>query len=400
MALRGPSGDGSAADAHSLLAAAALLRAPGRGAWRRTGLLIINMRIGILNSGGDCPGLNAVIHGVVGAASNLGWEVVGFRDGFEGLLPPGDYMMLDSSRTVGIMKLGGTILGSTNKGHFVAKVGKGDIAEVPQEVVEKAKSTLRHLEIGALVVVGGDGSLTTGLQLYRQGFPIIGVPKTIDNDLEATTMTFGFDSAYATVVDALDRLHTTAESHKRVMVLEVMGRHAGWIALYGGIAGGADVILIPEVPFKMQTVADAIKRREAIGHHSTLVVVAEGARLESGELKTKEKSTSGEDRLGGIGEVVAKEIEKRTGKEVRSCTLGHLQRGGAPTALDRILGVRFGVKAVELIREGKFGRMVSYQQYQVGDVPIKDAVSKLRLVQRDSEVVRAAQQIGISFGDE
>lgn len=358
------------------------------------------MRIGILNSGGDCPGLNAVIHGVVGAASNLGWEVVGFRDGFEGLLPPGDYMMLDSSRTVGIMKLGGTILGSTNKGHFVAKVGKGDIAEVPQEVVEKAKSTLRHLEIGALVVVGGDGSLTTGLQLYRQGFPIIGVPKTIDNDLEATTMTFGFDSAYATVVDALDRLHTTAESHKRVMVLEVMGRHAGWIALYGGIAGGADVILIPEVPFKMQVVADAIKRREAIGHHSTLVVVAEGARLESGELKTREKSASGEDRLGGIGEVVAKEIERRTGKEVRSCTLGHLQRGGAPTALDRILGVRFGVKAVELIKEGKFGRMVSYQQYQVGDVPIKDAVSKLRLVQADSEVVRAAQQIGISFGNE
>jgi ATP-dependent phosphofructokinase / diphosphate-dependent phosphofructokinase len=358
------------------------------------------MRIGILNSGGDCPGLNAVIHGVVGAAHKLGWEVVGFRDGFEGLLPPGDYMMLDPSRTVGIMKLGGTILGTTNKGHFVAKIGKGDIAEVPQEIVDKAKATMIHLEIGALVVVGGDGSLTTGLQLHRQGFPIIGVPKTIDNDLEATSMTFGFDSAYAAVVDALDRLHTTAESHKRVMVLEVMGRHAGWIALYGGMAGGADVILLPEIPFKLEKVADAIKRREATGHHSTLVVVAEGAKLESGELSTKISTGGAEVRLGGVGEYVAHHVERLTGKEVRACTLGHLQRGGAPTALDRILGVRFGVKAVELIREGKFGRMVSYQQYHVGDVPIKDAVSKLRLVQAESEVVKAAKGIGISFGDE
>ena len=357
------------------------------------------MRIGILNSGGDCPGLNAVIHGVVGAANTLGWEVVGFRDGFEGLLPPGDYMMLDPDRTLGIMKLGGTILGTTNKGHFVAKIGEGNVAMVPKEIIERAKTTLKHLEIGALIVVGGDGSLTTALQLYGEGIPVIGVPKTIDNDLQATSMTFGFDSACASVVDALDRLHTTAESHKRAIVLEVMGRHAGWIALYGGMAGGADIILLPEIPFQMDHVAEAIRRRDAAGHHSTLVVVAEGARMEEGTLLTKGGGETGEVRLGGIGDYVAKEIEKRTGKETRSCTLGHLQRGGAPTSLDRILGIRFGVKAVHLIEEGKFGRMVSYQQYHVGDVAIEDAVNQLRLVASDSEVVKAARSVGTSFGD-
>jgi 6-phosphofructokinase 1 len=358
------------------------------------------MKIGILNSGGDCPGLNAVIHGVVGAANTLGWEVIGFRDGFEGLLPPANYTVLDPSRTVGIMKLGGTILGTTNKGHFVAKVGEGNISEVPREIVEKARTTLKQLEIGALIVVGGDGSLTTALQLNKMGIPVIGVPKTIDNDIQATAMTFGFDSAVATVVDALDRLHTTAESHKRVIVLEVMGRHAGWIALYGGIAGGADVILLPEIPFCLDEVAKAVRARDQRGYFSTLVVVAEGAHLEDGSLVLKESmGNKGEDRLGGIGEYLAKKIESATGKETRSCTLGHLQRGGAPTALDRILGVRFGAKAVDLIEEGKFGRMVSYQQYQVGDVSIEEAVNQLRLVQKDSEIVKAARSIGISFGD-
>ncbi len=358
------------------------------------------MRLGILNSGGDCPGLKAVIHGVVGAAHHHGWDVVGFRDGFEGLLPPGDYMMLTPEKTIGIMKLGGTILGTTNKGHFVAKVGEGNVSQVPVEIVEKAKSTLRHLEVGALIVVGGDGSLTTGLQLYQMGVPVIGVPKTIDNDIQATATSFGFDSAVATVVDALDRLHTTAESHKRVIVLEVMGRHAGWIALYGGMAGGADVILLPEIPFQLEHVANAVRKRDAAGRHSTLVVVAEGARMETGELLTKERTGSkGEDRLGGIGDYVSKQIEKATGKETRACTLGHLQRGGAPTALDRILGIRFGAKAVDLIEQGRFGRMVSYQQYQVGDVSIEEAVHQLRLVSNDSEIVNAARAIGITFGD-
>jgi 6-phosphofructokinase 1 len=360
---------------------------------------ITTMRIGILNSGGDCPGLNAVIHGVVGAAHQLGWECIGFRDGFEGLLPPGDYMILKPEDTVGILKLGGTILGTTNKGHFAAKIGEGDIAEVPPDIVAKAKRTMEQLGISALVVVGGDGSLTTGLQLYREGWPIIGVPKTIDNDLSATAMTFGFDSAVTTVVDGLDRLHTTAESHKRVMVLEVMGRHAGWIALWGGIAGGANVILLPEIPFDLEKVAEFIRQRDARGSHSTLVVVAEGAKLPHGGLVTINANCGGEVRLGGIGEQVAKQLEILTGKDTRACTLGHLQRGGAPTSLDRILGMRFGVMAVKLAVEGQFGRMVSYQAYHVDSVPIEEAVNKLRLVNPDGELVQAAKAVGICLGD-
>ena len=357
------------------------------------------MRIGILNSGGDCPGLNAVIHGVVGAAHQLGWEVIGFRDGFEGLLPPGDYKILKPQDTIGILKMGGTILGTTNKGHFAAKMGKGDVAEIPPEIVAKAKRTMDQMEISALIVVGGDGSLTTGLQLYREGWPIIGVPKTIDNDLHATAMTFGFDSAVTSVVDGLDRLHTTGESHKRVMVLEVMGRHAGWIALWGGIAGGSNVILLPEIPFSLAKVADFIKQRDAQGYHSTLVVVAEGARMPDGDLVTIASNIGGELRLGGIGEQVAASLERLTGKDTRSTTLGHLQRGGAPTALDRILGMRFGVMAVKLAEEGAFGRMVSYQAYHVDSVPIEDAVSKLRLVEPGSELVLAAKAVGICLGD-
>lgn len=357
------------------------------------------MKIGILNSGGDCPGLNAVIHGVVGAASELGWEVVGFRDGFEGLLPPGDFMMLRPEDTVGILKLGGTILGTTNKGHFAAKIGEGEVNGVPGDIVAKARRTMNQMGIGALVIVGGDGSLTTGLQLFREGWPIIGVPKTIDNDLRATAMTFGFDSAVSSVVDGLDRLHTTAASHKRVMVLEVMGRHAGWIALWGGMAGGANIVLLPEIPFDIDKVATFIKEREAAGCHSTLVVVAEGARLPDGHVMSVAANEGGEVRLGGMGDYVAMQIEKMTGKETRSCTLGHLQRGGAPTSLDRILGLRFGVMAVKLAAEGRFGRMVSYQSYHVDSVPIEEAVDQLRLVDPQGEMVQAARAIGICFGD-
>ncbi len=358
------------------------------------------MRIGILNSGGDCPGLNAVIHGVVGAASKLGWEVIGFRDGFEGLLPPGDYQVLDSEDTVGILKLGGTILGTTNKGHFAAKVGKeGESkAEIEENVIEKVGRTMKLLEIRALIVVGGDGSLSTAWQLFQAGFPVIGVPKTIDNDLQATAMTFGFDSAVNCVVDAMDRLHTTAVSHKRVMVVEVMGRNAGWIALWGGIAGGANVILLPEIEFSLEKVAEHIKEREARGYHSSMVVVAEGARTPDGDLVFQDE-TNGQVRLGGIGDIVAAELEKRTGKDTRACTLGHLQRGGAPTSMDRILGARFGVKAVKLAQEGRFGRMVSYQSYHVSSVSIEKAINKLRTVDPNGEVVETARAIGICMGD-
>ena len=355
-------------------------------------------RIGVLTSGGDCPGLNAVLRGVVLAAEKLGWEVIGFRDGFEGLLRPGDHVILDRKSTEGIMALGGTIIGTTNRGHFVAKVGAGDRTIIPAEVIAQAREILSKLGIRSLIIVGGDGSMTTALQLQEAGINCIGVPKTIDNDLEATAMTFGFDSAVAAVVDALDRLHTTATSHKRVMVVEVMGRHAGWIALHGGIAGGADIILIPEIPFDYDKITSTIKARDAAGNLGSLVVAAEGARPKDGQQVMRE-SKDGEFRLGGIGDIVATEIAKRTGKETRSCVLGHLQRGGAPTTLDRILATRFGVKAVQLANEGHFGSMVSYQNYQVRHVPVAEAVNRLRLVPPNGEMVQTARDVEISFGD-
>src|SRR5947199_1052780 len=235
-------------------------------------------RIGILTSGGDCPGLNAVLRGAALAADKLGWEMLGFRDGFEGLLPPGDFTVLDRKCTENIMALGGTLIGTTNRGHFVAKIGAGDRDVVATEVIEKARKVLEEARVNTLIIVGGDGSMTTALQLQEAGINCVGVPKTIDNDLEATAMTFGFDSAVNAVMDALDRLHTTATSHNRAMVLEVMGRHAGWIALHGGLAGGAHVILIPEIPFDYDSVANAVQRREARGAHGAIVIVADGAR--------------------------------------------------------------------------------------------------------------------------
>src|SRR5207302_10246163 len=239
-------------------------------------------RIGVLTSGGDCPGLNAVLRGVVLAAEKLGWDVVGFRDGFEGLLPPGSHVILDRNSIDGIMALGGTIIGTTNRGHFVAKTGAGDRTVVPTQVIADAKKILGELQVKALTIVGGDGSLVTALQLQEAGINCIGVPKTIDNDLEATAITFGFDSAVDVVVDALDRLHTTATSHRRAMVVEVMGRHAGWIALHGGLAGGADIILIPEIPFSYEKVAAAVRKRDDEGCLSTTIVVAEGAKPKGG----------------------------------------------------------------------------------------------------------------------
>ncbi len=355
-------------------------------------------RIGILTSGGDCPGLNAVLRAVVLAADKLGWEVVGFRDGFEGLLPPGNHVILDRQAVNGIMALGGTILGTTNRGHFVAKTGAGDRTIVPAKIIADARKILEDLCVRALIIVGGDGSLVTAQQLQEAGINCIGVPKTIDNDLEATAITFGFDSAVNVVVDALDRLHTTATSHRRVIVVEVMGRHAGWIALQSGIAGGADIILIPEIPFDNDKIASVINSREAAGYFGTVVVAAEGARPKHGE-QVKRHVEGAEFRLGGIGEIVSREIAKRTGKETRCCVLGHLQRGGAPTTLDRILATRFGVKAVQLANEGHFGSMVSYQNYQVRHVPIAEAVNRLKLVPPNGELVRTARDVDISFGD-
>lgn len=355
-------------------------------------------RIGILTSGGDCPGLNAVIRAVYRAAEHQDWEVIGFHEGFEGLLPPGDYTVLTREMTAGIMHRGGTIIGTTNRGRFVAKVGAGSIAAIPQDVIDGARQTYDALGLRALICVGGDGSLSTGLQLAENGMRVIGVPKTIDNDLDATDMTFGFDSAVECVADSLDRLHTTATSHKRVMVVEAMGRHAGWVALYGGLAGGADIILIPEIPFDYDKVAQEVLHRDKIGCKSTIIVVAEGATPRHGQ-QQRHATASGEYRLGGIAETVGREIAARTDKEVRTCVLGHLQRGGAPTTLDRILGTRFGVKAVELIQEEKYNSMVSYRNNRVVDVPISHAVHKLHKVPAEGELVRVARTMEISFGD-
>ena len=356
-------------------------------------------RIGVLTSGGDCPGLNAVLRGVYSAATELGWEVLGFRDGFEGMLAEGgDTMMLNRENTTGIMQVGGTILGTTNKGHFTSKIAGGERSMIPEEVIAKASRTCRELDLSAIIAIGGDGSMSTALQLYRAGFPMIGVPKTIDNDLEATAMTFGFDSAVACVTDALDRLHTTAASHKRAIVVQVMGRHAGWIALWGGLAGAADVILIPEIPFSLEKVAEVVQKRDQAGFKSTMIVVAEGARTYHGQ-QFRKQSASGEWRLGGIGEMLAQEVEARSNKETRVCVLGHLQRGGDPTTLDRILGISFGVKAVQLAQEERFGTMVSYQNYEVLDVPIAEAVHHLKKVSPDCQLVGTARALGISFGN-
>ena len=358
----------------------------------------MNKRIGVLTCGGDCPGVNAVLHGVVRAATNRAWEVIGFQDGFEGLLPPAHYEQLNLRRTAGIMPLGGTILGTTNRGRFIVTAEKGKKGIVPDKVIEQTRETLSDLGVSALIIIGGDGSLTASVQLHEAGLPVVGVPKAIENDLEATAMSFGFDSAVACVAGALDRLNTTATSHRRVMVIEVTGRRAGWIALYGGLAGGADIILIPEIPFAHERVASAVRQREREGCLSTLVVVAEGAAEHDAEL-CGQPDEDGEIRLGGIGEAVAAEIARRTGKETRTCVLGQLQRGGAPTTLDRILGTRFGVHAVDLIADGRFGEMVSYQNYQVLGVPIAEAVHRIKVVEPNSQMVLTCRAVGMSFGD-
>ena len=362
---------------------------------------MIPKRIGVLTSGGDCPGLNAVLHGVVSAATTRGYEVLGFLDGYEGLLNPVRYQRLNPLSVSHISHLGGTILGTTNRGRFVAKVGAGKKSEIDPNILKQARDNCRALNVHALICIGGDGSLSTSLQLQKAGVNVVGVPKTIDNDILATASTFGFDSAVTCVVDSLDRLHTTARSHKRIMVVETMGRHAGWIALHGGLAGGADAILIPEIPFYYSKVGAFAKKRASLGISSTMIVVAEGAFPAKGRLSTIRSGLrgKGEVRIGGIGEQVARQMEKRTGQETRHVVLGHLQRGGNPTALDRILGTRFGIGAVELVVKNKFGHMVSYQNYEIGGVPISQAVARIRTVPPKGQFLRHAREIGICVGD-
>ena len=360
----------------------------------------MSTRIGIVTGGGDCPGLNAVIRAIVQAANRRGWESLGILGGYDGLLEPRQTRPLLQQDLAGLLTRGGTILGTSNRGQFTAKVGHGESQRIPDEVLDRAKAGCEDLGLTALVTIGGDGSLSIAQQMHEHGIPIVGVPKTIDNDLAATAMTFGFDSAVACATDALDRLHTTAESHRRVMVLEVMGRYAGWIGIYAGIAGGADVILIPEIPFRYDAICAKVAERDESGHGYTIVVVSEGARPEGGEFFTgATQEGNREARLAGAGANVAAEIEKRTGKETRVMVLGHLQRGGGPTNFDRALCTVFGTTAVEMIAGGEFGRMVSYTGSQVTSVALADAVGHLRRVPLDGGFVRSARALGICLGE-
>ena len=356
--------------------------------------------IGILTGGGDCPGLNAVIRAATKTALRLGYDCIGFLKGYEGLVDPVAYMPLDLANTSGILLQGGTILGSTNKGRFSALVGSGDRRQIDPELLDRAAATVRQLGVTGLICVGGDGSLGIAQQLHEHGVPVVGVPKTIDNDLGGTACTFGFDSAVACATDALDRLHTTAASHERVMVLEVMGRHAGWIALHAGIAGGGDVILVPEIPWTFEHVCASVEQREREGKRFTLVVVAEGANLPDGTLvHDGGRHDDRQVRLGGIGGIVADEIARRLGREVRAIVLGHLQRGGTPTAFDRVLATEFGAHAVRLVHDGRFGEMVCYRPPDIASVPIADAIATLSRVDPGSSAVQAARALGIGFGD-
>jgi phosphofructokinase-like protein len=356
--------------------------------------------MGVVTGGGDCPGLNAVIRAVAKASAKRGWECIGILGGYEGLLEPRRTVPLDYQILSGLLPRGGTILGTANRGRFSAKVGHGESRALPKELLEGVKEGMEALGLFALVSIGGDGSLSIAQQLFEYGIPVVGVPKTIDNDLEGTVFTFGFDSAVSCATDALDRLHSTAESHNRVMVLEVMGRYAGWIALYAGVAGGADVILIPEIPFSYESVCAKIQERENLGKKFTIVVVAEGAREKEGDFITSGAHTkTGEARLGGIGAMVSAEIEKCTGKESRVCVLGHLQRGGSPTTFDRALCSMFGATAVELVAAGEFGKMVAFTGPQIGAIKISDAIGKIKVVRPDGNLVRTARALGICFGD-
>ena len=358
-----------------------------------------NMRLGVLTGGGDCPGLNAVIRAVVKTAVNeYAMEVFGIEDGFEGLIRGGDLIYPMGPENVrGLLPRGGTILGTTNRGNPFAFVERRGGKTVTVDKSRTVMNRFKSLGLDALVVIGGDGSLGIAAGFQERGMPVVGVPKTIDNDLSATDFTFGFNTAVSTATDALDKLHTTAESHHRVMVLEVMGRDAGWIAVEAGLAGGADVILIPEIPYSLKPICRKIKQRDARGSRFSIIVAAEGARARGAKATYQD---SGVKRLGGIGAKVAQGVAKHTGHEARVTVLGHLQRGGSPTAFDRILATRYGAAAVRLAAHGGFGRMVCLHGQNIESVPISEAVGRLKTVPRNGDLVRSARSIGVVFGDE
>jgi len=330
-------------------------------------------KVGILTGGGDCPGLNPVIRAVVRKGLLEGYEITGIKNGWKGLIE-NDTMPLTIDTVSGILPKGGTILGTSRTNPYKKENG-----------VQKVKENFTKMGLDALIAVGGEDTLGVAAKLFKDGINVVGVPKTIDNDLSCTDYTFGFDTALNVATECIDRLHTTAESHHRIIVAEVMGRHAGWIAVEAGIAGGADVILIPELPIDLDEVCAIVNKRHQRGKTFSIVVVAEGAQFKEGTFVTQEQKLDdfGHVRLGGIGEILGQEIEKRTGFETRVSVLGHIQRGGSPTAFDRVLGTRFGVKAVELLKEKKFGRMAALAGNKIVDVPLSDAVKELKTVDKD-----------------
>lgn len=357
-------------------------------------------RIGLVTGGGDCPGLNAVIRAIVLGALNRGWEVFGIERGFEGLLHHDRVYPMNRHHVKGIIHTGGTILGTTNRGNpFSLKVDEDGMTrqvDVSHRVVEE----FHRLGLEAIVVIGGDGTLRIASSLASMGIPIIGVPKTIDNDLMATEMTFGFSTAVTTATDAIDKVHATAESHERVMVVEVMGRYAGWIALYSGMAGGADVILLPEIPFRIESIVRKVRERWHRKRNFAIIVAAEGAVPVGGERVYQAREAGREPRLGGIAERVAAEVQEMTSHETRWLVLGHLQRGGQPTTSDRLLATRFGAAAIRAIDRGERNVMVAYQSSTIVTVPLERAIRERKCIPPDYDVIMTARDLGISLGDE
>jgi 6-phosphofructokinase 1 len=357
-------------------------------------------RIAVNTGGGDAPGLNAVIRSIVLSALRRGWEVLGVRRGYEGLFDTSKIMQLDRDSVRGITHLGGTILGTTNRNspfEYPVQIPGEELRVIDRsdELVEN----FSRLKIDALIAIGGDGSMSIANRLFKKGLPIIGVPKTIDNDLSGTVVTFGFDTAVSVATDAIDRLHSTAEAHERVFVVEVMGRYAGWIALNAGVSATADVVLIPEIPFDLGPVCDKIMDREARGRRFSIVVAAEGAKAVDGQMVAKDQGAGREVLLGGIAERVAAEIQERTGKETRTVVLGHLQRGGGPTTFDRLLALRFGAAAVRMVADRTFGVMVALDPPTVRAVPLEVATERMKCVPLDSDTVLTARDLGICLGD-
>ncbi len=359
-------------------------------------------KIVISTGGGDAPGLNAVIYAVVKSATMRGWEVYGSRSGYKGLLDFDHLLRLTPRDVEGITPIGGTILGSTNKGNpFSTSITNlaGEVEVI--DVSDRIMANFKRMGFFCHIVVGGDGSLEIAHRFAQKGMPVIGVPKTIDNDLEATDRTFGFDTAVSTATEALDKLHSTAKSHSRVMVVEVMGRDSGWIALYSGISGDADVILLPEVPYKIDKVCQKITDNKLHDKDYAIVVVAEGAKAEDGEIVTSDEAEQGRSEvlLGGIGKQVASEIRSRVDKDVRHLTLGHLQRGGSPTTFDRLLALRFGAAAIRLADAGEFDKMVAWNPPKMTSVLLEDAIKSRKMVDLNSDKVMTARDIGICLGD-